>query len=165
MTVLKEILNSNKHILIVGKSEFDRNKYLNEILLNTNLECIRFPKPLDSIYKYIETVQKKELFHPCFPSKKSYNFNQILDYHRDWIIDNRSLLVLEEIQELEERWKIELMKMFINNLEENKNSGARCIITMENENMLFQNLLTKVAETNDKNSKQVIESNLLIVNL
>ena len=92
-----------------------------------------------------------------------YNFNQINDYHRDWIENSNSIFILEEFHKMEEVWKIVLLRMFIENLEKNKHGATLLIISQDEENGLLSKL--KVNSNNNKTSAQIINSNLKIVEI
>jgi len=135
-----ENINTKKNIIIIGKSVLERRRYMNEILLHSNLEIIRFPKEMKSFDDYIETIRKNNLFHPSFPSRTKYNSNQILNYHIDWIAENNSLFVFEEFHNFEEKYKMELLRIYTNNLEQNKKLATRIMMTMTTE--FYKNLRT-----------------------
>ncbi|GAA4164549.1 hypothetical protein GCM10022217_35340 [Chryseobacterium ginsenosidimutans] len=154
-----------KHILIVGKTEMERQKSLAHILKYSNLECIRFPTSMKSFSDYLNIIQSKKLFFPFYETKRKYNLNRILDFHIDWISDNNCLFVFKEFQKVEDKFSLEIMRIMINNLEANDKSATKIIMTLEDETELINNLNEIVNETKYKTKVQVVESNLQIVAL
>jgi hypothetical protein len=109
-----------KHILIVGKTEMERQKSLAHILKYSDLKCIRFPTSMKSFSDYLNIIQSKKLFFPFYETKRKYNLNRILDFHIDWISDNNCLFVFKEFQKVEDKFSLEIMRIMINNLEANE---------------------------------------------
>jgi hypothetical protein len=103
----KEIINilNTKHLLIVGKSEIERKVFISEIIKNANFETFRFPSKMKSFDEYHNFIKTHRLYSPWYEAK-SYNENQILDFHWDWISQNNSLIIMEEIDLMENIWKI-----------------------------------------------------------
>jgi hypothetical protein len=165
MKIMDENFTFQKHILIVGKTQIERHKSLNQILANCNLEFIKFPVSMKSFPDYLNIVRSKKLFSPFYESKGKYNLNQILDFHIDWIADNNCLFVFEEFQNVEHGFGLEIMRIMINNLEANHKSATKIIITLEDETELINNLYEIVNETKYKSKVQVVESNLQIITL
>ena len=162
---MDENFTFQKHILIVGKTEMERNKSLSQILENNHLEIIKFPKLMKSFSDYLNVVQSKKLFSPFYESKGKYNLNQILDFHIDWIADNNCLFVFEEFQKIEDRFGLEIIRIMINNLEVNHKSATKIIMTLEDETCLINSLAEVVNETKYKTKDQIIQSNLQIIAL
>lgn len=162
---MDENFTFQKHILIVGKTEKERNKSLSQILENNHLEIIKFPKLMKSFSDYLNVVQSKKLFSPFYESKGKYNLNQILDFHIDWIADNNCLFVFEEFQKIDDRFGLEIMRIMINNLEVNHKSATKIIMTLEDETCLINSLAEVVNETKYKTKDQIIQSNLQIIAL
>ncbi|GAA5091303.1 hypothetical protein GCM10023210_18520 [Chryseobacterium ginsengisoli] len=152
-----------KHILIVGKTQIERQKNLVHMLEYSNLECIRFPTSMQSFSDYLHIIQSKKLFSPFYETKRKYNLNQILDFHIDWISENNCLFVFEEFQKVEDKFGLEIMRIMINNLEANNKSATKIIMTLEDETELINNLNEIVNETQYKTKTQVVESNLQII--
>ena len=165
MNANKEIFEFKKNILIIGKSEIKRHKLMNKIISNSNLEIIKFPKAMKSVSEYFETIQKKHLFKSYYQINGKYNSNQVFDFHIDWIAENKVLLVFEDFHEMENAWKLEILKMIFNNLEQNKKTGARLLFSMDEEKGIFDKLSEIIDENEYKTSNQIIESNLEIFEL
>jgi hypothetical protein len=162
---MDENFTFQKHILIVGKTEMERQKSLARILEYSNLECIRFPRSMKSFSDYLDVIQSKKLFSPFYETKGKYNLNQILDFHMDWISDNNCLFVFEEFQKVEDKFSLEIIRLMINNLESNTKSATKIIMTLEDETELINNLNEIVNETKYKTKAQVVKSNLQIITL
>ena len=158
-------IDLNKNILIFGKSEVDRHIYLNKILLQLNFEIIKFPKRMTDISQYIDTIRKKSLYTPFYESKKRFNSNQLLDFHRDWIAENKCYLILEEFQQMEESWKLEILRILLENCEINKNSASLFIITLDEEDKILSKLFEIITPNQYKTSKQIVASNLEIIEI
>lgn len=152
-----------KHILIVGKTEKERHKKLNQILENNNLELIRFPQSMKSLSDYLNVVQAKKLFYPFYETKGKYNQNQIFDFHIDWIAENNCLFVFEEFQKVDDKFGLEIMRIMINNLEVNHQTATKIIITLEDETVFINSLSEIINKTKYKNKDQILESNLQII--
>lgn len=156
-------LSFQKHILIVGKTEMERRKRLAYILGNCDIECVVFPKSMRSFSDYLNVIRSEKLFSPFYESKGKYNSNQILDFHIDWIPDNNCVFVFEDFHKVEDKFSLEIMRLMINNLETNRKSAVKIIITLEDETELINNLNGIVNETKYKTKTQVVESNLQII--
>lgn len=152
-----------KHILICGKTAEERRAGLNQILDSSNFEIFRFPVSMRSFSDYLTFVESKNLFLSFYEIKGKYNLNQIFDFHIDWIAENNCLFVFEEFQNVDEKFKLEILRIMINNLEAYKKSGARIILTLEDETELINNLRSIVSTTEYKTRSEVIESNLQII--
>lgn len=159
------MIHFQKHILICGKSELERHQVLNEILIQSNLETILFPKSMKLFSEYLDIVQSKKLFQPHYETKGKYNSNQVLDLHIDWIAENSCLFVLEEFQSMENSWKLEILRLLINNLETNQQSATKAVITIDNSTELITNLYKIVNKTDYKTKEQVVDSIFQIIDL
>jgi len=161
--IAKNKLNK-KHLLIIGNSEIKRSKLITQIIEQTNFETFRFPKGIKSIDEYIEFVRTKKLYEPWYTKKGKFGSNQILDFHRDWISDNNSLIIIEELENMEERWKVDLLKSYLNEIAIRKKGQKviHLIISQESENNLLQKLEEEIwIPKNDKRTKrQIIEGSL-----
>ena len=117
----------------------------------------------------ISNLSKKEkLYTSWYGTKGKFNSNQILDFHWDWICENNSLIILNELDAMEEGWKLELMGNYIN-MTENKNrkGSARFIITQHNDNGLIGKLCGAIHPIKDygRNKIQVLRQNLSVIDL
>jgi hypothetical protein len=165
----KNILNK-KHLLIVGKSESERQSLINKIIETTNFEPFRFPKNMKSIYDYIDFIKKEKLYKPWYQKKGNFNTNQILDFHWDWISDNNnSLIIMEEFDSMEEIWKIELLRIYLNEIENRKKGekNIHLIISQERENELIEKLskVISMRENERRTEKQIVEQNLELIEI
>jgi hypothetical protein len=165
--ILIHILNK-KHLLVVGKSEIERRNFVSNLIENANYETFRFPSKMRLFDEYYDFVKKEHLYNPWYESK-SYNRNQILDFHRDWIAENNSLLVIEECDFMEEIWKIELLIFFINETENRKKGQdkIKIILSQDSENGLIDKLaiVMNIKENEKRTKRQIVEQNLELINL
>ena len=157
-----------KHLLITGKSETERRKFINDLIVGVNFEVFRFPSNMKLFDEYYEFIKKEKLYKPWYDAK-SYNGNQILDFHWDWITENNSLIIMEEFGQMEERWRIELLRIYLNEIENRKKGEKKIhlIISQESENGLTEKL-AKVIDTREnerRTEKQVVLQNLEIINI
>lgn len=157
-------LDFRKNIFIIGNSEFDRSQCLNAILLRSNLEIFRFPRGMKSFTEYVETVQHKNLFSSYYEEKGKYTLDQIFDFHIDWLQKNRVIIIFEDFQEMDDKWQLELLRIIFNNLEVSKNS-ARVILTLNEDNGIIMKLCEAVYATEYKSKRQIVESNLLVIEI
>jgi hypothetical protein len=155
-----------KHLLIVGKSEIERRNFVSCIIENANYETFRFPSKMTLFDEYCDFIKKERLYKPYYEAK-SYNPNQILDFHWDWITENNSLLVLEEFDFMGESWKIELVRIFINEMENRKKGQEKIkiILSQENENGLIDKLsnVMNIKENGKRTKRQIVEQNLEMI--
>lgn len=165
-----EILNllNKKHLLIVGKSEIERRNFVSYIIENANYETFRFPSKMRLFDEYYDFIKKQKLYKPSYQAK-SYNGNQILDFHWDWISENNSLIVIEEFDFMEERWKMELIRIFLNEINNRKKGEdkIKLIVSQDSENGLIENLSHIISfKDNEKRLKrQIIEQHLKLINI
>ena len=163
----KSILN-RKHLLVVGGTEAERQRFVDEIIITSDFETFRFPKGMKSFGEYYEFVKKKKLYHPWY-KQKTYNMHQILDFHDDWMAGNNSLVIMEELDSMEEEWKIELLRTYLSEIENHKKGEKfiHLIISQESENGLLQKLsqVVNVRENERRTSKQIVEQNIEIVDI
>ncbi len=162
-----DILNK-KHLLIVGKTEIERRNFVSYIIENVNYQTFRFPSNMRLFDEYYDFIKKEQLYKPWYEAK-SYNRNQILDFHWDWIAENNSLLVLEEFDFMEEKWKIELLRIFLNETENRKKGENRIkvLLSQDNENGLIDKLsnVINMKEYEKRTKRQIIEQNLKLINI
>ena len=162
-----ELLNK-KHLLVIGKTETERRKFINELISKSNFETFRFPSKMNSFEQYLDFVKTQNLYRPWYDAK-SYNGNQILDFHWDWISENHSLVVMEEIDLFENSWKIELLKTYLNELENRKKGEKKIhlIISQENENGLLNELSEAllIRENEKRTKRQIVEQNLELIRI
>jgi hypothetical protein len=164
---IKNILNK-KHLLVIGKSEIERRDFISELIVEVNFEIIRFPSNMKLFDEYYEFIKKEKLYKPWYRTK-SYNGNQILDFHWDWISESNSLIIIEEFELMEESYKIELLRIYLNEIENRKKGEKKIhlIISQESEYGLIEKL-SKVIDirANEKRTKnQVVEQNLEIIDI
>lgn len=156
------ILN-NKHLLVIGGSEKKRHHFINELVKKMNLETFRFPSNIKTSIEYLDFVKHKKLFKPWYESK-SYNNNQILDFHLDWLLENNSLIIIEEIDLIEKDWKAFLITNFLKIIDGKKKGEERIhlIISQKNENGLIDDLISfiDIKKSEKRSKRQVIKQNL-----
>ena len=111
----KNILNK-KHLLIIGKSEIERRNFVSDIIQSANLATFRFPAKMRLFDEYLDFIKKEKLYTPFYEAR-AYSGDQIFDFHFDWISENNSLVVMEEFDLMEERWRIELLRIYLNVIE------------------------------------------------
>ncbi len=158
-----------KHLLIIGADEGERSKFVNLILEQTYYETFRFPKGMKTIYDYVDFVRARNLYTPWYTKKGKFGTNQLLDFHRDWISDNHSLVILEEIDQWEENWKIDLLKSYLNEVvtRQKGQKVIHLIVSQESEHNLLQKLEEEfcLAEEEGRTKQQVIEGCFEIIEL
>ncbi len=163
----KDILNK-KHLLIIGKSEIERRNFINDLIIGLNFEVFRFPSNMKLFEEYYDYIKKEKLYEPWY-NAKSYNGNQILDFHWDWISENNALIVMEEFEQMEEIWRIELLRIYLNEIENRKKGEKKIhlIISQESENGLIEKLakVIDIRENERRTEKQVVQQNLEIINI
>lgn len=157
-----------KHLLIIGKSEAERRNFISKLMNAVSFETFRFPKAMSAFDEYYNYIKKHQLYQPWY-IQKSYNSNQILDFHWYWIAENNSLVIMEEFQYLEERWRIALLKEYVNAIENHKKEAKfnHLIISQDSENELL-NMLSDVIhiKENERRTKtQIIAQNIEIIDL
>jgi hypothetical protein len=165
-----EKLLNKKHLLILGKSESERKTFINKIVETTDFAVFRFPKGMKSIYDYLDFTKKEKLHKAWYQTKGNFNTNQILDFHWDWITENdNSLIIMEEFDSMEETWKIELLRIYLNEIENRKKGEKKIhlILSQENENGLIEKI-AKVIDKRDNERRtevQIVEQNLEKINI
>lgn len=158
-----------KHLLIIGGTKTQRQKLIDEIIIKANLEFFRFPIDMRTIDEYVTYIRKVNLYRPWYDKKGKFGTNQILDFHKDWISENNSLVIMEEIQKFEESWKMDLLKTYtqqIQNRQENEKT-IRLIITQESEDDLIGKLIATlyVNENEKRTKKQIVDGALEVIEL
>ena len=158
-----------KHLLIVGGSKSQRQKLIDGIISKANLEYYRFPMGMNMIDEYVNYVRKENLYRPSYDKRGKYGTNQILDFHRDWIAANNSLVIMEELQEMEERWKMDLIETYTSQVQNQKKGEKtiRLIITEKSENGLIKKLQEDIfVDVNEKRTKkQVVDGSIEVIDL
>ena len=158
-----------KHLLIVGGNKTQRQKLIDEIITQANLDFFYFPIGMKTIDKYIDFVRKENMYQEWYLKKGKFGSNQILDFHRDWILENNSLVILGEFQEMEQRWKMDIIRTYIEQIE-NKKKGEKTIkliISQEDENDLIEDLTREiyVKDGERRTKRQIIEGNLEVIEI
>ncbi len=166
MKKLKEILKK-KHLLIIGKTEIERKKFISELIKVVNYQTFRFPKQMKTLDDYVDFVKKNKIYNAW---SESQNINAVMEFHEDWLIDNNSLVILDEFQYMEEPWKLEIIRMFLNQIDYKKKGkdAIHLIISQENEDNLVEKLansLFPIRENERRTKKQIIEQNLKIIDI
>ena len=129
-------------------------------------ETFRFPSNMKLFDEYYDFIKKEQLYRPWYDAK-TYNGNQILDFHWDWISENNSLVIVEEFELMEESWRIELLRIYLNEIEKRKKGEKKIhlIISQASENGLTEKLskVIDVRENERRTEKQIVEQNLEII--
>ena len=158
----------NKNLFIVGGSFYERKSFISKIIELTNYETFRFPNKMESLNDYLNYIRKEKLYSPYY-EKESYNLNQIFDFHIDWLYNNEVLLIIEEIDMMEENSKIDLIRLYTEEIEFHKKGMKfpHLIITQQNENGLIKKLGNTIQyNTNNKRTReQVVSQNLKLIDL
>jgi len=159
---------TRKHLLIIGKSELERRRFINQLVTSMNLEVFRFPSHMKEFNEYYNFVKKEQLYIGRH-NAKGYNGNQILDFHWDWISENNSLIIMEEFQWMEEPWRTELLRIYLNETDGHKKEQKKIhlILSQESENGLIEKLSHVVdGRENDRRTKtQIVEQNLELIDI
>ncbi len=164
---IKKKLNK-KHLLIIGKSEIERRNFVSSIIQSVNLATFRFPPKMRLFDEYLDFIKKEKLYTPFYEAK-TYSGDQIFDFHFDWISENNSLVVMDEFDLMEENWRIELLRIYLNVIENRKKREKKIhlVISQETENGLTEQLskVIDVRENERRTEKQIVEQNLEIINI
>ncbi len=169
METLKKILK-RKHLLVIGSTEIDRKKFITEIIKIAGFETFRFPPKMKLFDDYFYEMKKMKLYRPWYEAR-SYNGDAIWDFHRDWLEENNSLLIMEEFQYMEECWKFEILRLCIEIMDSRKKGedAIHLIISQKSENNLVEQMTNKVLfnmrKKERRTSKQIIEQNLKIIDI
>ena len=158
-----------KHLLVVGGDVASRKRLIDAILERTHYETFRFPSGMTTLDEYMNFVKREKLYDPWYPSRGGYNYNAVIDFHHDWISDNHSLVVLEEINHFEETWKIEWLKAYIEEVA-NRRSGQRVIhliVSQERESGLLSEIEKNYSppDTDRRTARQVIDGSVDVVDI
>lgn len=160
---------SKKQILLVGGTKLKRKNTVSLIVENSKYAVYRFPLGMKSLYDYLDFVRKKQLFVPWYESRAKYGTDQLIDFHLDWISENEVLIVIEEIEEFEEGWKLEILCWYLEASERHKKGEkfSRLLLTQEKEDDLIGKLSKKIRIKNNYNrtTVQIVENNLKIYDL
>ena len=160
---------ARKHLLIVGGTQPQKQKLIDEIISKANFEFFRFPIGMKTIDEYVSFVRKESLYHPWYSKRGKFGTNQLLDFHRDWISENNSLIIMEELQEMEERWRMDLLGTYTQQIQnqEKAEKTIRLIITQESENNLINKLADALyVDKNEKRTKiQIVEGAFEVIEL
>lgn len=157
-----------KHVLIVGKSETERRSFINDLLSKVNMETFRSSLYMENIDDYINFIKRNKMY-TSFYEAKSYSSDQILDFHWSWISENSVLVVMEELDGFELKWKLELLKDYLLAIE-NRQKGQttiKLVISQQEENGLITKLaeVLPVKEQDKRTKEQVVLQSLAVVDL
>ncbi len=158
-----------KQLLIIGKTKNERARFVTKIIEPTFYETYRFPTGMNTIDEYLTFVRKHNLYDPWYTKKGNFSFAQIMDFHWDWIQENHVLIVMEELDEMEERWKLDLLRTYLE-VVENRQKNQKLIhllFTQESENGLVNKLAEIIRSDNPSNrtNRQIVEGSLKILEL
>ncbi len=168
MKNIKEILKK-KHLLVIGKTEVDRKNFITEIIKTADYETFRFPAKMATFDDYFYAMKKMQLYEPWYEAKR-YNGHAIWDFHEAWIYQNNSLIVLEEVQNMEVRWKNEIIRIYINVIDyKTKGKDTVHLIISQNEeaNLIEElaNSMQPIRNNERRTKKQIVEQNLQIIDI
>jgi hypothetical protein len=117
---------------------------------------------------YYNFIKKERLYIPSYEAK-SYNTNQIFDFHIDWFYENNSLLVIEEFDFMEESWKLELLRLFIKEIENRRKyeRKIKVVISQQSENGLIDKLanVIYIKEGEKRTRKQIVEQSIKLIDI
>ena len=167
---------TEKHLLIVGKSEIERKKTVDKLVATSDKVIYRLQPNLISFDNYIEEVRNKFPFIPLGwneQNKKKWTLNQIWDFHLDWTDDTFNILIiLEEFNKIEENWKTEIIRdYFITSYYQEKERKSKVnfqlILTLQEEGDLIEKVTSLIgfSENEKRTEEQVINGKLKIINL
>ncbi|MGH1383783.1 hypothetical protein [Kordia sp.] len=163
----KNILKK-KHLLIIGKTEIERRNFVSELVQQLNLATFRLPSKMKIFDEYCNYIKKEQLYRLWYKGQK-YSSNRILEFHYDWLSENNSLIIMEEFQSMEERWRIELLRIYVNEIDTCKKNDKRIhlIISQKEEDDLIEKLskVIHLRENERRTQKQVVEQNIEIIDL
>lgn len=124
---------------------------------------------MKSINEYIDFVRINKLYEPWYTKKGNFGSDQILDFHRDWITDNHSLIILEEFQNMEERWKLDVLRSYIEEVAFRKKDqkSIHLIISQENEKKLLEKLSNEnwFSGNDNRTERQIIDGSFEIIEI
>lgn len=158
-----------KHLLVVSGNEGKRRKFIEEVILLANLDFHCAPVGMKTIDEYVDFVRKEELFNAWYEVKGKHGSNQVLDFHRNWLLQNNSLIILPELSQFEERWKLDLLKSYITAIQDpyERNRRIHVIISQEEEDDFIQTLYNKyrVSENEKRSVEQIINGSIEVITL
>ncbi len=175
----KKELHRNKHLLIVGKSEADRRKFINNLIVGINKEVMRTPKGMETLEDYVKFIKKTKMYtpdykkagYPPFPALQMvYSHHAVLRSSNDtslMIMDELDKINYQEVGYVERSIKI-LIK--ISDALKKGEKSIQLIVSQETENDLIDKLAKRdnVYGEKDKHgrtNKQIIEQNLKIIDI
>lgn len=176
MTFDKDEYTDKKHLLIIGNSEEQRKKYVDNIISNSNKVIYRLERNLNSFYEYIDEVRNVFPFIPYNwdeQNPKKWTLNQVWDFHLDWTYDTINILIVfEEFDKIEDNWKTEIIRHYFTTsyCQEKANKSKlnfQLILTLKEENELVTKVISKFALNEDekRTEEQIIDGKLKIINL
>lgn len=158
-----------KHILVIGKSERERQDFISQIVKAAGFETFRFPKKMTVLDDYLAFVRKENMYQPWYEKKGKFGTNQILDFHRDWISQNNVLIIMEEFDLMEERWRDDLLKTYIREVQNRKKDekGIHLIVSQETENGVINMLMSDLErdENEKRTPEQIVLQNIAIFDI
>jgi len=163
-------LLSKKHLLITGFSKKKKTAIIDQIVEQSGYTVYRYQGELASIDDYIEFIRKNRLYTPFYKQRGKFNSNQILDFHQDWVTENHnSLVILEGIDNIEARWKLDIITTYINEVAFRKKGekAIHLLITQETEDNLFLQLqdLLGIPDEDRRTPDQVVNGSLTILDI
>lgn len=170
---------TKKSLLIVGGGKAKRKTLVNQLVSEIPYSGLyRFLSGLTTFDAYIKEVRKKFPFIPMSWNKpKPYwnNINRVWDFHLDWVIDAKNILItLEELDQMETNWKYAIINSYLTQAYKNERverKGHICfrlILTFDVlEEGFFEQLKISggVKEKGNRTEQEVIYGKLAIINL
>mgnify|MGYP000577908386 CR=1 FL=1 len=160
---------ARKHLLIIGGTKPQRQRQIDILISKANLDFFRFPIGMKTIDEYVSFVRKENLYRAWYDKNGKFGSNQLLDFHRDWILENNVLIIMEEIQEMEEGWKMDLLGSYAKEIQNQQKTvkTIRLIVTQDTENDLLNNLADSlyVHENEKRTKRQIVDGVFEVIEL
>ena len=169
--MIEELISmlNRKHLIILGKTEQDRAKLIDAEISRVDYESYRFPKGVKKLEDYVDFVRAKKLYNPWYTKKGRFGINQVMDFHSDWISANNSLVVLEEFQDMEEVWKLSIMRSYLDQVAFRKKNQKviHLVITLQKENDLLSKLSEKIGvpDSDNRTTRQIVDGGFELIEL
>ncbi len=164
-----EKILSKKHLFLIGGTKLERKRTVTSIIEKSEYASYRFPSGIESIDDYLAYIRKEKLFTPWYETKGKHGSNQVIDFHMDWIKENEVLVIMEEIQMMDEKWKLEIICWYIDVIENHKKGEkfSHLLITQDEENNLVKRLaeIINVKDNHNRTKIQIVKNNLKIYDL
>jgi len=167
---------TEKHLLVVGNNSLRRKGFIDDLVKKSDKLIYRLKPNIKSFDEYIEQVR---IVFPFIPENwdeqnpGKWTRNQIWDFHLDWTNETHSILiVVEGFDEVEENWKIEILRDYIQTSyyqEKPKNSMSnfQLILSMESHGNIIDKIceLLGTKETEKRSPEQIVKGKIKIIDL